>query len=158
MSSNPRRDSKNDKQEAFAELVKSMNDFFHEKPVRGFLQTVDQFFKYPFPHGSFPVEVHETDKEHVITAELPGVKKEQIHIDILGNQITIEVKNSEVFTEEDEKKHYYRKKQTFQRSSRTITLSHPINEKKVKASYQNGLLEIHIPKLRGKSVQIGTKE
>ncbi len=43
--------------EPFGELVKSMNDFFNEKPVRGFLQSIDDFFKTPFPQWTgFHVE------------------------------------------------------------------------------------------------------
>ena len=37
--------------EPFGELMKSMNDFFNEKPIKGFLQSIDDFFKSPFPPG-----------------------------------------------------------------------------------------------------------
>jgi len=67
--------NKKDKNEPFGDLMKSMNQLFHEKPVRGFLQTMDDFFKNPFASSasSFQVRVSETEEEHVISAELPGV-------------------------------------------------------------------------------------
>lgn len=93
-----------DRNEPFGDLMRSMNQLFHEKPGRGFLQTMDDFFKNPFPaSSSFHVDVAETEKEHIISAELPGINKEQIQIDILDNYITISVKSSEMITEEDEK-------------------------------------------------------
>lgn len=140
--------------EQFGGLFKSMNDFFNERPVKGILQSIDEFFKAPFPLTSFPVDVYETKTEHQITAELPGINKEQIQIDVTGNYLTISINNQEMLTEEDENNHVYRKRVSSQRSSRTIALPQPINEKTVKASYKNGLLQIRIPKLAGKKIQI----
>lgn len=146
---------KKERNEPFGDLIKSMNQFFHEKPARGLLQTMDEFFKNPFPtSSSFHVNVAETDKEHIISAELPGINKEQIQIDILDNYITISVKSAEMITEEDEKNKIFRRQQSMQRSSRTIALPQPVNEKKVKAVYQNGLLQITVPKQQGKRIFI----
>jgi HSP20 family molecular chaperone IbpA len=146
---------KKDRNEPFGDLMKSMNQLFHEKPVRGFLQTMDDFFKNPFPNSSsFHVDVAETEKEHIISAELPGINREQIQIDILDNYITISVKSSEMVTEEDEKNNIFRRQQSMQRSSRTVPLPQPVNEKKVKAVYQNGLLQITVPKQQGKRIVI----
>jgi HSP20 family protein len=141
--------------EPFRELFKSMNDFFTEKPVRGFLQSIDDFFKTPFPVGSgFHVETVETGKEYIITAELPGVKREQINLNITGNYLTITVENKELETEEDDINKLYRQRITRQQSSRTISLPHAINEKMVKASYRDGLLQIKIPQEKGKMIEI----
>src|SRR5690606_28995363 len=111
--------------------------------------------KNPFPFASsFHVDVIETEKEHIITAELPGINKEQIHLDVLDNYVTISVKSSEQLTEEDENRQIIRRQQSMQKSIRTIPLPQPINEKKVKASYQNGLLKIRVPKQEGKRILI----
>lgn len=135
--------------------MKSMNQFFNEKPVRGFLQTMDEFFRNPFPfHSPFHVDVRETAEEHIITAELPGVKREQIQLDVLDNYVTISVQSHEILTEEDENQKMIKKRQSMQRSSRTIPLPQTITESKVKASYQNGLLKIRVPKQKGKHINI----
>ncbi|KAB2338280.1 Hsp20/alpha crystallin family protein [Cytobacillus depressus] len=148
-------ENKKGKNDQFGELVKSMNQFFHDKPVKGFLQTMDEFFRAPFPFQSaFPVEVRESKDEHIITAQLPGVKREQIQLDILDNYVTITVQSHELFTEEDDHQRPVRRRQSMQRSSRTIPLPQPIAENKVKASYQNGLLQIRVPKQKGKKILI----
>ncbi|WNS73988.1 Hsp20 family protein [Bacillus sp. DTU_2020_1000418_1_SI_GHA_SEK_038] len=147
-------DSKKGKNE-MGDLMKSMNQFFNEKPVRGFLQTMDEFFRNPFPfHSPFHVDVRETAEEHIITAELPGVKREQIQLDVLDNYVTISVQSHEILTEEDENQKMIKKRQSMQRSSRTIPLPQTITESKVKASYQNGLLKIRVPKQKGKHINI----
>ncbi|KAB2333641.1 Hsp20/alpha crystallin family protein [Bacillus mesophilum] len=145
-------DKKKVRNEPFGDIMKSMNQCFHEKPVRGFMQTMDDFFKNPFPAAHFHVEVSETDDAHIISAELPGINKEQIQLDVLDNYITITINQLESLTEEDENRQITRRHQSFQRSSRTIPLPQPINEKKVKANYKNGLLQIKVPKQKGKTI------
>ncbi|OIK17153.1 heat-shock protein Hsp20 [Bacillus sp. MUM 116] len=146
---------KKSKTEPFSDLFKSVNDLFHEQPIRGFLQSIDELFKTPFPYSSaFPVETVETNGEYIITAELPGVKKEQIQLNISGHYVTISIENNEMITKEDEKNQLYSKRQLRQHSSRTISLPYPVNEKKVKASYRDGLLQIRIPQEKGKVIRI----
>jgi HSP20 family protein len=150
-----KNNQKKTKDEPFGDLIKSMNNFFNEKPVRGFLQSIDDFFKSPFPpHTSFQIETLETEKEIILTSELPGIKKDQIHLDILGNQITITIKNTEDQLEEDAIHNVFSRRYLQQQMSRTITLPKPINEKKVKAHYRDGLLQIHIPQQKGKTINI----
>ena len=140
----------------FQEMMVSMNDFFQNRPIKGFLQSIDEFFKTPAPFGfsSFPVHVEETDSEHIITAELPGIKKDQLEIEMFDHYVTISIKNSEVETKEDSKQHYYRRKASYQKSSRTVSLPHSIQTEKVKARYENGLLTIVIPAQKGKRIDI----
>jgi HSP20 family protein len=150
-----KNDPKKPKSEAFGELMKTMNVFFNEKPIKGFLQSIDDFFKSPFPPGaSFHVDTIETGDEYIISAELPGVKREQIHLNISGNYLTISVENRELETAEDENNQIYRRKYLQQKSSRTISLPHTINEKNVRASYRDGLLKIRIPQEKGKIIEI----
>jgi len=138
--------------ERFGDIIRQMNQFFQER--KGILQSIDEFFRTPFPHSSFALEMTENEQEHLIIAELPGVKREQIGIDVLGNSVTITVNHSEEITEQDESRKTLRKRQSLSRSSRTVALPFPINEQVVKATYTNGLLQIRIPKKRGKKVII----
>jgi HSP20 family protein len=156
LSSNLPGDHKNSKKpEPFGELMKSMNEFFNEKPIKGFLQTMDEFFKRPFPFDAgFRIDLRETDNEYIVTAELPGVKREQIHIHANGNYLTITVENNELETSEDERNHSFQRRYLRQHSSRTITLPQSINEKLVKASYRDGLLQIKIPRIKGTVIEI----
>ncbi|WP_077213761.1 Hsp20/alpha crystallin family protein [Bacillus dakarensis] len=155
MSSNLPNDPRKRKlEEPFGDLMRSMNEFFHAKPVKGLLQSIDEFFQLPFT--SFPVGVKESEAEHIITAELPGVKKEQIDLQVVDDSITISVKHHEMLTEEDENRQLIRSQQSMRKMSRTVYLGQPINDKKVKASYRDGLLEVRIPKRRGKKINIET--
>nr|WP_081799407.1 Hsp20/alpha crystallin family protein [Neobacillus jeddahensis] len=152
---NDNNNSKKPVPEPFREIVKSMNDFLTEKPIRGFLQSIDDFFKTPFPVGAgFHVDKVETGTEYIITAELPGIKREQINLNISGNYLTISVENTELETEENDQTLFYRRKSTRQQSSRTISIPHVINEKLIKASYRDGLLQIRIPQEKGKVIEI----
>lgn len=154
MSSKLPKKQQSEHHEPFGQLMKSMNQFFQERPVRGLLQNIDNFFLKPFPLSAFSVDVIEKENEHIVTAELPGVNKEQIDIHIFENHITISVNNKEIITEEDENNHVFVKKQSFGHASKTISLPQPIKEHKVKASYKDGLLQVRIPKEKGKRISI----
>ncbi|TYS18897.1 Hsp20/alpha crystallin family protein [Rossellomorea vietnamensis] len=139
------------KKPKFGEL---MDSFFQEKPVRGILESIDGFFSSPFPFGGFPVELKESKTNYTITAKLPGVKKEQIDIDVFQNYVTLSVHNEEIHTSENEKSNVFFHKQLKQHNSRTIPLPGMVDERKVKASYQDGLLTLKLGKLKGKKVEL----
>jgi HSP20 family protein len=137
--------------EPFGEIIKSINQFFHEKPVKGFLQQIDDFFKSPFP-PPFHVETSETENEYIVSAELPGINKDQIQLDMLDHHITITIQYTEEFTQEDENQQIVKSQRSIQRSSRTIPIPQPFQTKKVKTTYENGLLQITFPKQKGKRI------
>ncbi len=135
-------------------LLKSMNDFFNQKPVKRLLDSIDDFFEQPFPLPSIPVDMYETEQELIITANLAGVKREQINLEYSSSTITIFVKHTEDYEEKNEANHYYLKKQTYNQSQRTITLPYPVNEKLIKASYRDGQLKIRVPRQQRRRISI----
>ncbi|HBZ09467.1 MAG TPA: Hsp20/alpha crystallin family protein [Bacillus bacterium] len=155
MSENFSKDKSNDKSpEPINQLMKAMNDFFEHRPVKGFLENLDELFmSSPFA-GSFPVELKETDSKYIVQAKLPGIKKEQIEIDVLQQYITITVRHRETITTENKQQDLYQHKDTMRRTSRTIPLTKAIDTKNVKAVYENGLLTVSIDKLKGKRIDI----
>lgn len=77
-----------------------------------------------------------------MTAELPGIQKEQIQIEIQSEYLKVSVKE-EILEEEEQTSHnYYRRERSISEASRLIKLPYSINKKAAKASYQNGVLEI----------------
>lgn len=139
----------------FGDLMHSMNEFFHERPMKGMLQSIDEFFTSSSnPFGSFPVELTETDNHYIVTAQLPGIKKEQIHLDVFPQYITISVTNKEEFSEENDQNQMIRRKQSMKKSSRTIPFPRVVNEKNVKASHKDGLLTVKVDKESGKRIPI----
>ncbi|MBT2694201.1 Hsp20/alpha crystallin family protein [Bacillus sp. ISL-55] len=140
--------------EALEQWFKSMNQLMQEKPVKGILQSIDNFFRHPFPHTPFNVGVHETEKEYIVTAELPGVKRDQISINIINNSLTILVNQTDVTSEINDIAKTERHMASARQFSRTIPFSVPVNERKTRASYRNGLLEVKIAKKQGKKIDI----
>ncbi|MCC3358372.1 Hsp20/alpha crystallin family protein [Bacillus sp. REN16] len=154
------KDEKSDKSiqkyepDQFGPLMKSMNEFFNQHPVKRILDSIDEFFEKPSTFSGFPIDMYETDTDLVISADLPGIKKEQIDIEYSEKYITITVNHIEELEETNEKKHYYIKKHSYNKASRTVSLPYPIRTNQIKASYVNGVLKINIPKQRKRKLVI----
>lgn len=127
---------------------------FNDLPIANVLESIDNLFKYSILKPMFKVNVKENESEYTLTAELPGVKKEHISINILPNSVTIAVKSSETVVQEDEKRNIYQRSSSFEEAVRTIPLYHPVNDRRAKASYKDGLLTITIPKRFGRKIDI----
>jgi HSP20 family protein len=91
------------------------------------------------------VEVAEKNGAYLVTAELPGVKKEDIHVTIDGAQVTLaaEVKREKEATENDRLLHTER---TFGKVTRSFTLPQEVDEAKAEAKFRDGVLELTLPK------------
>jgi len=91
------------------------------------------------------LEVAEKNGTYLVTAELPGVKKEDINITVDGAQVTLaaEVKREKEATENDRLLHTER---LFGKVSRTFTLPQELDEAKVEAKFRDGILELALPK------------
>jgi len=91
------------------------------------------------------LDVSEDDKAYTVHAEIPGVKKEDIHVTIDGNQVAIsaEVKN-EKEVKEGEK--VLRSERYYGKVSRAFMLDQDVDEDTSQAKYDNGVLELRLPK------------
>lgn len=91
------------------------------------------------------VDVSEDDKAYSVHAEIPGVKKEDIHVTIDGSQIAI---SAEVKNEKDVKEggKVLRSERYYGKVSRTFSLDHDVDEANAQAKYSNGILELRLPK------------
>ncbi len=154
MSNKLPENEENQLQNHFNQLMRSMDHFFNNRSWKGFLNSMDDLFAGPLWFGGFPVDLEENESEYIITAQLAGVKKDQINIDIFQRYITITIQHDEEITQKDDKYDTFQKKQSFQRSSRTIPLASPIDEQNVTADFQDGLLTLTIPKIKGKTIKI----
>lgn len=116
--------------------LQKIDDYLERSPFKGFLQEVDTFFqKHPLFH-SYPVNLYETDSEKIIEAELPGVSKERVNIDIQESFIKILI-NSETNTTSQHKE--------FQ-PERLIKMPELIKTNNSKAYFNNGILNITVKK------------
>lgn len=94
---------------------------------------------------SMPVEMTDKGKEFVVKAELPGVKKEDLDIDIDKKYITINAKKEEE-TEVDENS-YKKSEFRYGEFSRTVYFPEEIDIEKTDAKLEHGVLKIHAPKI-----------
>ncbi|MCI0454258.1 MAG: Hsp20/alpha crystallin family protein [Candidatus Dadabacteria bacterium] len=90
------------------------------------------------------VDMFDKKDEIIVKAEVPGVEKENINISVSNNTLTIkgETKKEEEVKEED----YYYAERSYGSFSRMLNLPAKVKADKVKASFKNGVLEIHLPK------------
>lgn len=91
------------------------------------------------------IDVKEDDRAYTVHAEIPGVKKEDIHVTVEGNQVAIgaEVKN-EKEVKEGEK--VLRSERYYGKVSRVFTLSQEVDDAAAQAKYIDGVLELSLPK------------
>lgn len=93
---------------------------------------------------AIPVEVQELDNAYLMTAELPGVKKEDIDISIAGNQVTISAEAKQEKVAADAKE--WCNERLYGKFSRSIQLPLEIEENSAEATYADGLLHLTLPK------------
>jgi HSP20 family protein len=91
------------------------------------------------------VDVAEKNGAYKVTAELPGVKKEDIQVSIDGAEVTLaaEVKREREVSKEERVLHTER---TFGKVTRTFTLPQEVDEAKAEAKFRDGVLELTLPK------------
>jgi HSP20 family protein len=91
------------------------------------------------------VDVSEDDKTYRVKADVPGVKKEDIKVSIDGNEVSI---SAEVKTENEEKKGetVIRTERYYGKQYRSFALAQDVDDSKAEAKYQDGVLELTLPK------------
>lgn len=93
---------------------------------------------------AFPVDIKDTPESVLIKAELPGMKKEDIKISFNDNILTIQAERSK--EEKEEGVNYVRTERSYGSFSRSFTIDVPVKHGEAKAGYQEGVLEITLPK------------
>lgn len=90
------------------------------------------------------VDLREEDKQYVIEADLPGVKKDDIEIQLENNVLTI--RGERRFEKETQKNNYHRIERAYGRFLRSFTLPSRVEASKISATHKDGILEIIVPK------------
>jgi len=92
------------------------------------------------------VDIVETAKEVKVTIELPGVEKHDIDLRVQNNVLIIKAIIKSAKDKKDENMVY--QERSYQQYYRTVPLPANVDEKKINAKYNNGILEVTIPKLK----------
>ena len=117
----------------FENFYNMLDDFFGDglMPNRNLLR------------DSFKIDIEETDKEYLIEAELPGIKKEEIDLSIEDDNLCITVNRSEEINN-SEKNYIHRERRVSSMSRRVRLANASLSE--IKAKLEEGILTVTIPK------------
>lgn len=138
-----------DMYEEFRRLEETMNRIFGEMwgmPVNrglllpGEIATPGAIERYRKPF----IDLIETDKEVVANAEMPGLEKEDIKINLTEDRLEISTETKH--GEEKKEKGYIYKERRSECYYRSVSLPSPIDPDNSRASYNNGVLQITMPK------------
>ena len=105
------------------------------------------------------VDLVQLDDEWLLTAECPGMKMEDIEIDIVDDVLT--VKGEKRRFEEKSDEHYTISERNYGMFERSFTLPRNTNAEKIKAEFENGVLSVHIPlaeAAKGRRIAIKAKK
>ena len=132
-----------------------------------FWRQMDQVFNYPardltneYDERLFspPAELAENDKNYFLSVDLPGMKKEDIKIEVLENSLVISgERQSEKKNETDG---YQRTERTYGSFKRSFSLPKAVDTENIQALHQHGVLEITIPKsqeVKSRKIEISQK-
>lgn len=99
--------------------------------------------------------VVERPDEFVITTELPGMRREDIHVELQDRALTIRGEKREEREQRDERRHMVER--SFGSFTRTLTLPETVAPDRIRARFENGVLRVTVPKSeerRGREIQV----
>jgi HSP20 family protein len=97
----------------------------------------------PSADGTPALDVYEEKDDVVVKAELPGMEKDDLHVDIKGDVLTM---HGEKKKEKIEERDYYCHERAYGSFSRSIRLPVEVQGDKASATFKHGVLEMHLPK------------
>jgi len=115
-----------------------LNQLFGDAPARALDD--DRFFANWTP----PVDIQETEKEYIVKADLPDVKKEDVKVELDGDMLTVEGERKQ--EKEEKTKRFHRTERAYGRFVRRFGLPTHVDGANVKAEFKDGVLNVHLPK------------
>jgi len=119
----------------FDDFFKDFAPGFFIKPLKG------ETFSSP---GQIRMDIKESDSTYTIEAEVPGVPKENIHVTIEGNNVTVKAEVHKETSRSGES--FLCNERYFGAASRSLALPCAINQQQAKAQYDKGVLTLTLPK------------
>ena len=102
------------------------------------------------------VDIYETDNEIMVQAELPGVDRKDIALQLENNVLTL--KGDRRFEKETNQENYHRIERSYGGFSRAFTIPAVVDEDRIRADYKDGILKIALPKkepAKARQIKIG---
>jgi HSP20 family protein len=124
-----------------ASLQERMNRIFSDSRVQLPLREEE------IPQGVWapPVDIYETADSIVLEAELPGITRDDIVVEVKDNTLTL--KGDKKFEREVREENYHRVERSYGAFQRVFTLPSSVHQDRVKAKFKDGILEITLPKV-----------
>lgn len=123
-----------------------MDDMFNKFMMRPFSLSREGMEIEP----QIRMDVKEADGKYLVNAEIPGVSKDDIHVSIDGNRVSISAEMKQE-KEAKEGERMIRCERSYGMASRTFTLADEVDQAQVQAKYHDGVLELTLPKKPGAS-------
>ena len=132
------------------------NDIARMEPFQGIEEWLRDFSLRPALRDwnvepRIKMDVTEGDNDYTVKADIPGVKKEDIHVEVQGNEVTISAQLKRESEQKEGKS--LRTERYYGEQTRCFTLGHDIDDSKVDAKYTDGVLVLTLPKKAGKSTR-----
>jgi HSP20 family protein len=104
--------------------------------------------------GSLPVDIEEEDEEYILTADLPGVEKDEINI--TGDESSVEISAESEAEMKEENEKYIRRERRSRTFRRTVAWPQPVDPETISAEYDEGVLTITADKQEngGKTIEV----
>jgi len=130
------------------EPFREMDDFFSQfgGPAAGRWPRFITAKPESMPDWSPAADISETDKEYLVKAELPGVKREDVKVSLEDGVLCIEGERKYEKEDKDEKTH--RVERFYGTFSRSFSLPENVDAKSIRAESKEGVLNVHVPKLK----------
>ena len=119
-------------------------------PWRDFDRIFDRFFAAPWPETnavtawSPAVDIEETDKEIILTADLPDVDEKDLAVKVEDDVLTLKAERK--FEKESKKENFHRRERAYGSFQRSFGLPEGVNVDKIGAKYNKGVLRVTLPK------------
>ena len=91
-------------------------------------------------------DVEENEKGYMITMDIPGVHKEDVHAELKDGYLTVEATSHSNNDEKDEKGNYIRRERYYGTANRSFYVGSSIKHEDIHAKYENGILHVTFPK------------
>lgn len=137
------------------ELFDDMQKSFEDMMVPFFSETGWPYLEYPRGElGKLPhADIEETDAAYVVTAEMPGIQKENIEVKLTDDN-TVEISGKSATQKKETKGKLIREERSKTDFFRRFVLEHEVNADSVDAKVENGVLTLTLPKRAVESTKV----
>ena len=131
-----------------------MKTYLQKRSSGDVFDVFEDFFKpmfYDEQLDSMRTDIKETDKDYQLAIEMPGFKKDEIKVSLENGYLTVSAEKNET-QEEGDKSAKYLRKECRVSCQRSYYVGDKVQEENVKAKYENGMLQLTVPKEEPKKI------